>query len=257
MQHQPLIGRRIAITRPAQQAGPLLAQLRALGAEPLACPTIAIAAPDDFAPLDAAIGRLASYDWLIVTSANGVHALLGRMAALGIEAAALGRLTIGAIGPATAAALAEYGLRAAFMPSEYVAEAIVAEIGALAGQRILLPRADIARAVLAEGLRAGGAQVDVLAAYRTLPGPGIATLAELLPAGRLDAIAFTSASTVRFLLAGLRDQRAHAALAATRIVCIGPITAAAARAAGLPVAAVAAEYTAAGLVNALLGLLAE
>ena len=136
--------------------------------------------PDDYAPLDAAIARLPAYSWLIVTSVNGVHALLGRMEALGVKPAALTHLHIGAIGPATARALEDYGLHAEFMPGEYVAEAILAEIGAVAGQHILLPRADIARAALAIGLRERGAEVDEIAVYHTVPGDGVAALAEHL-----------------------------------------------------------------------------
>src|SRR5690242_1891462 len=160
MESRPLQGKRIAVTRAAEQAAGLLAQLRALGAEPTACPAIAIVPPEDFAALDAAIGRLDQYDWLIVTSANGAHALLDRMAALGRDALDLAHLTIGAIGPATAEALAQHGLPAGFVPSAYVAESILAEIGDVASRRILLPRADIARETLAAGLRAKGARVD-------------------------------------------------------------------------------------------------
>lgn len=253
---QPLAGRRIAITRPAGQSAELTAQLRALGAEPIACPAIAIAPPDDFAPLDAAIARLPSYNWLIVTSANGAHALLGRMAALHADVAPLQTLTIGAIGPATAAALAEYGLRASFVPGEYVAEAILAEIGDVAGQRILLPRADIARPTLALGLRARGAQVDEIAAYRTVPGAGAAELAGHLRAGAVDAITFTSSSTVRYLLDGLEQRgytraEAIALVSQAAVVCIGPITAETARAEGLRVDAMAQEFTGDGLVATL------
>src|SRR5262245_47314601 len=178
----PLSGKRIVVTRPAAQAGDLIARLRALGAEPIACPSIAIAPPADYAPLDAAIERLDSYDRLIVTSANGVRALLGRMAALGHDTGLLQRLPIGAIGPATARALEQYGLQASFMPTAYVAEAILDQIGDVAGQRILLPRADIAREALADGLRTKGALVDEIAAYRTVPGDGVRQLVAQLRA---------------------------------------------------------------------------
>jgi uroporphyrinogen-III synthase len=257
MSDRPLAGRRIAITRAEEQASGLAEHLRALGAEPLVCPAIAIVAPVEFGPLDQAIARLDTYDWLIVTSANGAHALVGRMAALGRSVEALARLAIGAIGPATAEALAEYGLVASFMPSAYVAESILAEIGDVAGKRILLPRADIARETLAAGLRERGACVEEIAAYRTVPGAGANRLAALLPLGVLDALTFTSSSTVRYLLdgleqAGLSRFDAVALLNNTAIVCIGPITAATAREQGLRIAAVAEEYTAAGLVAALL-----
>jgi uroporphyrinogen III methyltransferase/synthase len=257
MNTQPLHNKRIVVTRPEAQAGALLARLRELGAQPIVCPAIAIVPPADYAPLDRAITGLDQYDWLIVTSANGVRVLLGRMAELGADVAALRRLRIGAIGPATAQALAEHGLAAGFVPTVYVAEAILEQIGDVAGRRILLPRADIAREALAAGLRAQGADVDEIAAYRTVPGAGTAELAAGLRAGTVDAVTFTSSSTVRYLLDGLEaaGQGRSAALAllqSAAIVCIGPITAATAYEEGLRVDVVAREYTGDGLVMALL-----
>ncbi len=257
MHERPLQGKRIVVTRAMDQAGGLLERLRALGAEPIACPAIAIAPPDDFAPLDAAIARLADYDWLIVTSANGVRALVGRMAELGQQLTPLRQLRIGAIGPATAEVLAEHGLAPGFVPTAYVAEAILAEIGDVAGQRILLPRADIAREALAVGLRAKGAIVDEVAAYRTIPGSGARTLAGLLRAHAVDAITFTSSSTVRYTLeglqaAGLGRPEARTLLEGVAVVCIGPVTAATARAEGLHVDTIARTYTTDGLVEALI-----
>jgi uroporphyrinogen-III synthase len=262
MQHQPLSGKRIALTRPAAQSRGLIERLRALGAEPLVCPAIAIAPLADYAALDAAIGRLAEYDWAIVTSANGVHALVERMRALGADLASLQSLKLGAIGPATAQALAKYGLRAEFMPSAYVAESILDEIGDVAGQRILLPRADIAREALAIGLRERGAEVDEVAAYRTVPGDGAAELARYVETGAVDAITFTSSSTVRYTLDGLEAigiERTNAVtlLHSVAVVCIGPITAATARDEGLRVHAMAQQFTGDGLVAALVEWFAQ
>jgi uroporphyrinogen-III synthase len=252
----PLSGKRIVITRPTAQARDMIARLRELGAEPIACPAIAIVPPADYIALDAAIARLDDYDWLVVTSANGVRALLGRMADLGRAATELRQLRIGAIGPATAQALAEHGLQASFMPTAYVAEAILDEIGDVDGQRILLPRADIAREALAVGLRANGARVDEIAAYRTVPGPGAPELVARLRAGEIDAITFTSSSTVRYLLdglaaAGLERSAAIEQLQHAVVVCIGPITATTAAEEGLRVDVIAREYTGDGLVTAL------
>jgi uroporphyrinogen III methyltransferase/synthase len=255
---RPLAGKRIAVTRAEEQASELAARLEALGAEAVVCPTIAIAPPVDFALLDQAIAQLAesAYDWIIFTSANGVRALLDRMGTLGYDTGVLQHCRLGAIGPATARALAKRGLTAGFVPSVYVAEAIVAEIGDIAGQRILLPRADGAREMLTAGLRARGALVDEVAAYRTVPGPGIGRLRELLQARALHAITFTSSSTVRYLLdglaaAGLRDAEVVELVNHTAIACIGPITAETARRAGLRVDVVASRYTTEGLVEAL------
>jgi uroporphyrinogen-III synthase len=256
MNTQPLHNKRIVVTRPEAQAGALTARLRELGAVPIVCPTIAIALPADYTQLDRVIAQLDQYDWLIVTSANGVRALLGRMAELGADIAPLQRLRIGAIGPATARALAEHSLEAGFMPTAFVAEAILHEIGDVAGQRILLPRADIAREALAAGLHEKGADVDEIAAYRTVPGAGVAELVAELRARTIDAVTFTSSSTVRYLLdgleaAGLGRSAALALLQSAAIICIGPITAATAQAEGLRVDSVAREYTGDGLVAAL------
>ena len=262
MIEQPLAGKRIVVTRAEEQAGGLAEQLRALGAEPIVCPAIAFAPPLDWAPLDAAIAHLDHYDWLIVTSANGVRALLDRMHTLGKDAGMLAHTRIGAIGPATGEALAEYGLRASFMPTAYVAEAILAEIDDVTGRHILLPRADIARAALADGLRERGATVDEIAAYHTVPGSGAGMLAGLLRAGALDAITFTSSSTVRYMLDGLEQAgvdraTARALLGTIAVVCIGPITAATAEEEGLRVDTVAREFTAAGVVTALIAWFAR
>lgn len=256
-EERPLAGRRIVVTRAQEQAGGLVARLRELGAEPVICSAIAFAPPEDAAALDAAVARIAQYDWLILTSANGVRALLERMRAQGRGPEALRGLTVGAIGPATAQTLAEYGVQAQFVPSVYVAEGILAEIGDVAGRRVLLPRADIARAELALGLRARGALVDEIAAYRTVPGPGARDLPDLLRRGAVSAVTFTSSSTVRYLLdsleaGGLERAEARALLNRAAVVCIGPITAATAREEQLRVDAEAREYTSAGVVQALL-----
>lgn len=262
MNAEPLHGKRIAITRAEEQAGGLAEHLRTLGAEPVLCPAIAFAPPADFTAFDAAIAQLAGYDWLIATSVNGVRALFDRIAALSADASPIAQMNIGAIGPATAEALAEHGFQAQFVPSAYVAEAILAEIGDVAGKRILLPRADIAREALATGLRERGATVDEIAAYRTVPGDGARLLAGQLTANTIDAISFTSSSTVRYLLDGFAEQgiersAARKLLNRAAIVCIGPITAATARAEGLRVDAEAREFTADGVVAALVEWFAE
>jgi uroporphyrinogen-III synthase len=256
MNAQPLHNKHIVVTRSEAQAGALTARLRELGATPIVCPAITIVPPADYAPLDRAIARLDQYDWLIVTSANGVRALLGRMAEQDADIAPLQRLRIGAIGPATARVLAEQGLRAGFVPTAYVAEAILDQIGDVAGQRILLPCADIAREALAAGLRQKGADVDEIAAYRTVPGVGAAELLAWLRAQEIDAVTFSSSSTVRYLLdgleaAGLERAAALALLQRAAVICIGPITAETARTEGLHVDAVARDSTGDGLVTAL------
>lgn len=250
-----LAGRRIAITRPPEQAEALAERLEALGARTVPLPTIAIAPVNDPAELDAAIARLASYDWLIFTSVNGVAAFAERLAARGVDWTARGRARIAAIGPATAAAITGHGAPVDLTPDEYVAEAIVDGLGNVAGQRLLLARADIARRALADELRLRGGDVDEVAAYRTLVQPAAPeAIAQALDgAERVDAITFTSSSTVRGLLAGLAalSRDPAEALRGVALAAIGPVTAATLREAGLEVALVADEYTIPGLADAL------
>jgi uroporphyrinogen III methyltransferase/synthase len=249
--YAPLRGRRVLVTRAEEQAEAFVQRLRALGAEPVLCPTIAIAAPEAWGGLDGAIARLDSYDWIVFTSVNGVRFFFERLSATGGSREALRRLQIGAIGPATAAAVAEHGHKVAFVPAEYVAESIVSGIGDVAGKRVLLPRADIARKALVEGLAARGAIVDEVVAYRTVAGtPRDAT--GVFARGGIDIATFTSPSTVHNFVALFEDGAALRVLDGAAIACIGPITAAAARRAGLSVTLVAPEHTLDGLIEALI-----
>lgn len=245
-----LLGRRVAVTRAAEQSGDLAERLRALGAEVLCCPLIAIAPPLDPAPLAHALARLEAYDWLALPSANAARAALGGLIRPGR------RPRIAAVGSATAAALAEAGISADLTPAEHSAAGLLAALGDVCGARVLLPQGDQARPELAEGLAARGASVDAVAAYRTLPGPGVGALAAALRARALDAVTFASPSAARALLDGA-GQAVHELLAGAALVAIGPTTAAALRAEGLRVASVADPHTAAGLAAALVALLAR
>jgi uroporphyrinogen-III synthase len=251
----PLAGKRIAITRPPEQAAALTGRLAALGARTVPLATIAIAQVTDPAELDAAIAGLAGYDWLVFTSVNGVAAFAGRLAATGSGWEARGLARVAAIGPATARALEERGVRVDLIPEEYIAEGILDGLGNVAGQRLLLARADIARRALADGLRLRGADVDEVAAYRTVIQPAalVAIRAALEGDERVNAITFTSSSTARGLLDGLAalGREPAEALTGVALAAIGPVTAATLRAAGLEVALVAREYTIPGLVAAL------
>ena len=254
-QRSRLSGRRVLVTRPEAQSEGLLRRLRALGAQPVVCPTIRIQGPADWRALDEAIGRLSDYDWLIFTSVNGVTFFFERLTALdaGLEALRSPRLRLAAIGPATAHALEAQGLAVAFVPSRYVAEAILEEIGSVAGSHILLPRADIARKALAEGLRDQGALVDEVTAYRTVSAAGEALMLPDELARGVDIATFTSPSTVHGFLDLLEaaGRPVGQALAGAKIACIGPITARAAQEAGLRVDIVASEHTVEGLLNAI------
>lgn len=256
---RPLFGQRVLVTRPREKVGGTAARLRELGADPVIFPTIEIRPPEDWAALDAAIERLASghYDWAIFTSTNGVRFFWRRLEALGKDARAFAGARLGAIGPVTAEELMQRGLRADLVPDQYVAEAILNEIGAVEGQRVLLPRADIARPALADGLLDAGADVDEIAAYRTVPADAedADQIREMLAAGEIDILTFTSSSTVRNFVAALEPlprDAVHPHLPEDIVVaCIGPITAGTARELGLPVHVSASEHTIEGLLNAL------
>ncbi len=245
---RPLEGKRILVTRPRPQAQDLCQKLSARGAVPIVFPTIEIAPLADTAQLDQAIHDLAKYQWIIFTSVNGVKAFWDRLTLTGASRDLSGFVGhIAAIGPATAHALQSHGITAAFIPDEYVAEAIVTRIGDVRSQCILLPRADLAREALAVELHERGALVDEIAAYRTLPAaPDPNGLAELRRG--VDVITFTSSSTARNFvrLVERASIPSHAIIA-----CIGPITANTARELGLRVDVVASEYTMDGLVAAL------
>lgn len=227
-----LAGRRIVITRPEADALRLADRLRDLGATPIVATAIQIEFTDPPA-LDRALAAITEYDWVLFTSRSGVEAVFRRTRSIAGP-------RVAAIGPPTARALAEHGVRADLVPAAYVAEAILDGLGDVAGLRFLLPRADIARRALADGLRARGGVVDEIAAYRTR-----STGARPTNLGPVDAITFTSSSTVRgFLESGPVPEGA-------KVVCIGPITAETARRCGLAVSVVAEEYTEDGLIAAL------
>lgn len=253
---KPLAGKRILVTRPREEVGRLADGLRALGADPWEFPLIEILPPQDWSPLDSALGRLGSFGWVIFTSANGVRFFFARRQELGLNSPLPVSLRWGAIGPATARALAENGIRVDFVPTRYIAEAIVEEIGEIRGQRILLPRAEGARPVLAEGLRAQEAEVEEVPAYRTLPKADISPLIHAIKEGRMDMITLTSPSAVRSLVERLGSEPAKA-LGEIAIVCIGPITAQAAQELGINVDLVAEEHTVEGLLKALVSFAAE
>ncbi len=256
---RPLVGRRIVVTRAREQASDLLKELADLGAEPIEFPTIRIEPIADTGPLDSAIARLAEYDWLVFTSVNGVRALFDRVWALGGDARAVGRARLCAIGPGTAQGLARYGLRADLLPERYIAES-VAEALVAAGvreRRVLLARAAEARDVLRERLEAAMAVVDEVAVYRTVrDGADAEAVRAALTRGEIDAVTFTSSSTVRNFMAALGPFDPAAWPATTRVAAIGPITAATARELGLPVHSEAEEHTVPGLVRAVRSLFA-
>lgn len=252
----PLFGKRVLITRPEGQSDEMAQALRDQGAEPLELPTVRIVAASDPERLASFVRRAGDYDWAVFTSVNGVEAFFSVCDREALDARVLGGVKVAAIGPATSAALWKRGVRADVVPSEYrgeaVADAIRAREGELAHKRILIARAEVAREVMPRMLRDAGATVDVVAAYRTLPAEParFAEIARLLREGAIDVIAFTSSSTVERLIEGL-GEGGSALVRRARVAAIGPITADTAARLDAPAAVVASEYTAAGLVQAL------
>ena len=229
MSSQPLAGRRVMVTRALHQAGKLSEGLRAQGAEPVEVPVLEIRPPESYAALDAALGRLERYDWLILTSANAVRAMSDRASTLEINLQQPHSLEIAAVGQATATAAHREGLRVAFVPEDYVAEELVAGllegVGPKAvGLRVLLVRAAIARDVIPDALREAGAQVDVVDAYRNiLPEAAPEQLRAALEKG-IDAATFTSSSSVTHLAEAARAAGVQWPFAGVPAVSIGPIT---------------------------------
>jgi len=253
-ERQPLFGRRVLVTRAPAQAVELVAALAQAGAEAVLAPLVQLAPPDDASALDAALDRLADYDAIVFTSANAVRFTAQRARERGVAWTAVGARVV-CVGPATAQAALDVGLPVHRAPparhdAEAVLEQLLAE-GNLRGQRFLLPRSDLARDVLPDGLRAAGAEVDAVTAYRNAPTEiDRDWLRGELVAGRLDVLTFASPSAAR-RFAALLDESARAAALRCMIAAIGPVTARALAAAGLPAQVVAQSATAAGLVEEL------
>ncbi|MGH9586654.1 MAG: uroporphyrinogen-III synthase [Acidobacteriaceae bacterium] len=248
----PLAGKRILVTRARTQAGRLSEELRKLGAEPVEIPAIEIVAPETFAALDGAIGDLARFDWLIVTSTNAVRAILERCEKLGVAAGKFSALKIAAIGATTARALEEAGLPVSVTPKEYVGESLVEALANQAdGARVLIVRAAVARDVIPGALAGRGAAVEVVEAYRTVvPEESVVRLAEVFAEKPPEAATFTSSSTVTNFFHLLRAAGFDRRLDGMVAVSIGPITSQTLREHGWEPAAEADPHDVAGLVGA-------
>ncbi len=259
----PLAGARIVVGRARHQASALSSGLRKLGATVFEIPFIEIRKPRSYWPLDSALKNLAEYDWMILTSVNGVDAVWDRINRLGLTNRQLKHLKIAAIGPATQQAIEKHGIKVNVVPEEYIAESVVASLRTrVAGKRVLLARAQVARDVIPRELRKLGAKVDVVEAYETvIPKSSRTRLRSILNDAnrRPDVITFTSSSTVRNFVAllGKKVWRGHprprkaSALDGIRFASIGPITSSTLRELGLPVDIEAREYTIPGLIKAL------
>jgi uroporphyrinogen III methyltransferase/synthase len=257
-ERRPLFGKRVLVTRGTEQAGGAAALLREEGAEAVVVPTIAIEPPGDAEPLARALEGLRAgvYAWVAFTSANGVERTWQALEAASGDARSFGAARLAAVGRSTARALAGHGLRADVVAEESRGEGLAAAmLAAGASGRVLLARAARGRDALPEALRAAGCTVDVVAAYETRPAAGAAieALAGELGAGRLDAVTFTSGSTVDNLCDAIDSYapRAVDLLGRARLASIGPVTSAAIRARGLRVDVEAEETTVPGLIRAL------
>lgn len=257
---KPLTRRRIVITRARAQAGLLAQRIEDLGGEIFEFPTIEIQPPEDFELFDQAIAQIESYDWVIFTSVNGVAPFLERMRLGNKNEKSLARLSIGAIGPETAKTLDSAGIKASLVPARFQAEGVLEMLNpqAMGGKRVLIPRAAKAREILPETLRRWGAQVDVVVAYRTvLPATEAAPLAQMIQQRTVDAITFTSSSTVSNFVRLFKPRKLADIVGPTPIACIGPITEQTVKDLGGTVQIVAREFTIPGLVHALVDYFGE
>ncbi len=252
----PLAGRRVLVTRAARQAGKLSDELRALGAEPVEVPVLEIVPPESYAPLDAALRNLDRYDWLIFSSGNVLQEVCARSARFSVNPARAEGLKIAAVGHATAEMARHFGFHVDLVPETYVAEALVAVMSdAVKDKRILLPRAAVARDVIPDALRAQGAHVDIVDAYRNvLPEAAPQQLREALQQG-IDAATFTSSSSVTHL----REAADKAGIAFpfpdVPAISIGPITSQTLREHGWEPVAEASPSDIGGLVAAVARIL--
>jgi uroporphyrinogen-III synthase len=257
MTSRPLDGRRIVITRAQRQSGGLREQLEQQGAEVVLLPTIEMAPPDSYAPLDAALREAKRFAWLVVTSANAVRVIGERLAVLGLAPQSLAHMRCAAVGPSTAEALRSLGLAVEVVPERYIGDALADALkDRVRGQSVLLVRAAVARDVVPDALTASGAAVTVVDAYRTIvPADAVERARSIFGVESLpDAVVFTSGSTVTHLLDVLRDA-GLAFPAQVACVSIGPVTSAELRDAELVVAAEAETASLDGLVDACVRLL--
>ena len=250
-ERRPLFGRRIVVTRAMEDALSFSERLERLGAEAVIAPTIEFRDPEAAQPLDAALAALDTFDWIVFTSAHGVDVFFARLAERAGDVRDLWRARLAAIGPATAAALEQRGMRVEIVPADFRAEALADALRPrVVGHRVLLPRAAGARDVLPRALADVGAEVTDVASYRAVSSGELPPrVTRLLESGKVDAVTFTSSSTVRNFHALLGGDASRIGRAS--VACIGPVSAETARDLGFRVDVEAREYTIEGLAAAL------
>ncbi|HEY9063043.1 MAG TPA: uroporphyrinogen-III C-methyltransferase [Pseudobacteroides sp.] len=254
-----LAGKRVIVTRAREQASSLVEEIRKLGGEAVEFPTIRIEEPLDYEHFDRVLGNLKWYKWIVFTSVNGVRAFFKRMRALKIDIRSLWEIRIGAVGEATAIELSAMGLIADFIPADYTTKELLKGLVGLInkGEKVLLPRTDIANKELSEGLKENNIDFEELTVYRTVTEASMKdAVHELLVQSRVDFITFTSSSTVRNFVKLLGNENLGL-LSTIKTVCIGPVTSETAKESGLNVSAVADKYTIDGLIVKLVELSEE
>ncbi|MCD4675045.1 MAG: uroporphyrinogen-III synthase, partial [Desulfobacula sp.] len=252
---RPLFGKRIVITRARAQASDLVSMLTGLGAQCIEIPTIQIVPPKDLNPLKQCIKNINNYDWLIFTSVNGVKFFFDTLFDMGRDVRALGHLKFACIGPVTKERLKDFGIISDILPETYRAESVIDAFSTveIKDKKVLLPRAKTARTILPEELTNMGARVDEVTAYETrLNDDRKEELISLLKKNEIDAVTFTSSSTVSNFMSLLESKDAKKLLKNIVTACIGPITADTARALNIEPDIEAREYTIQGLVDSLL-----
>jgi len=248
----PLAGKRILVTRTVHQAGKLSEGLTALGAIPVEVPVLEIAAPDSWEPLDKALAKLATFHWLILTSANTVRTLAARCNELGIDYASIELLKVAAVGSATSEIARKAGFRVTLVPDTYVAESLVSALASsVAGKKVLLARAKVARDVIPDALTKAGAEMVVVDAYQTILPSGSRDLLKDALATGLDAATFTSSSSVRNLNEVAHEAGIRFPLEGVPAISIGPVTSATLREFGWEPAGEALASDLPGLIQAV------
>ncbi len=251
---RPLFGKKIIVTRSREQASDFSVLLEKYGAEPIEFPTIETVPPKDWKEIDRAIKNLPKYDWAIFTSINGVKYFIERLKKQGKDIRELKGIKICAIGPATAKAIEDLGIKVDLLPKEYRAESIITGLGKtkIKGRRFLLPRALKAREVLPEEIKRLGGKIDVVAAYRTIkPKEKTDGMRKMLQQKEIDVITFTSSSTVENFVSMFQKGEAPGLLEGITVACIGPITKDTATKLGIKTDIMPEKYTIPALTEAI------
>jgi uroporphyrinogen III methyltransferase/synthase len=251
---KPLFGKRIVVTRSRNQASVFAEMLIDQGATTIEFPTIDVVPPTSWAELDDALGAIETYQWIIFTSANAIKYFMERLRSLGKDLRILKGVQICVIGPKTAEALEQYGLRADLIPAEFKAEGVLAALGGaeVKGRKFLIPRAKLAREIIPDKLRELGATVTVAVAYENVkPIADAARVKKLFEEKKIAAVTFTSSSTVHNFVEILGQKGYKTLLEGVAVACIGPVTAKTAEELGMKTDIMPGEYTIPALVGAM------